>query len=63
MDSPVPPAHLLLGREGIDNVEKQLRSILQEIDLWRQTGVGADFGGSDAAQPIRSAHTPGVVPP
>jgi NAD(P)-dependent dehydrogenase (short-subunit alcohol dehydrogenase family) len=48
LDSPTPPAHLVLGREGIDNVERQLRSILHEIDLWRQTGLGADFDGSAA---------------
>jgi len=51
LESPTPPAHLVLGREGIDNVEKQLRSILHEIDDWRQTGLAADFGGSVAAPP------------
>jgi len=28
---------------------RQLQSILHEIDLWRQTGLGADFGGGGAA--------------
>jgi NAD(P)-dependent dehydrogenase (short-subunit alcohol dehydrogenase family) len=60
LDSPAPPAHLVLGREGIDNVERQLRSILHEIDLWRQTGLGADFAGSGAAQTVRPAHMPGA---
>ena len=43
MQSPAPPAHLVLGREGIDNVEKHLRSMLSELELWRETSVGADF--------------------
>jgi NAD(P)-dependent dehydrogenase (short-subunit alcohol dehydrogenase family) len=63
LDSPAPPAHLVLGREGIDNVERQLRSTLHEIDIWRQTGLGTDFGDSGAVQSIRSAHTPDMAPP
>jgi len=43
LESATPPAHLVLGREGVDNVEKQLRSMLNEIDQWRQTSLGADF--------------------
>jgi NAD(P)-dependent dehydrogenase (short-subunit alcohol dehydrogenase family) len=43
LQSPTPPAHLVLGREGIDNVERQLRSMLSELQLWRQAGVAADF--------------------
>ncbi len=43
LDSAAPPAHLVLGREGINNVERQLRSMLNEIDLWRQTSLGTDF--------------------
>ncbi len=41
--SPTRPAHLVLGRQGLDRVEKQLRSILNELDLWRQTSLSADF--------------------
>jgi NAD(P)-dependent dehydrogenase (short-subunit alcohol dehydrogenase family) len=43
MQSPAPPAHLVLGREGIDNVERHFRSMLSELELWRETSVGADF--------------------
>lgn len=43
LQSPTPPAHLVLGREGIDNVEKELRSMLSELAIWRKAGLGADF--------------------
>jgi len=43
LQSPTRPAHLMLGREGLGRVEKQLRSILNELDLWRQTSLSADF--------------------
>jgi len=33
----------VLGRAGMENVEKQLRSMLQEIDLWRAVSLSADF--------------------
>jgi len=33
----------VLGREGVENVERQLRSMLNDIDHWRQTSLGADF--------------------
>lgn len=38
-----PPHHLVLGREGFDNVKNQLRSMLQEIDLWRETSLATDY--------------------
>lgn len=41
--SPRPPRHLVLGREGIENVQKQLHSILQELDLWKDTSLAADY--------------------
>ena len=43
LQSPTPPRHLVLGRAGMENVEKQLRSMLQEIDLWRAVSLSADF--------------------
>jgi hypothetical protein len=43
VQSPTPPRHLVLGREGFDNVENQLRSMLQEVDLWKATSLGADY--------------------
>jgi hypothetical protein len=43
LQSPTPPRHLVLGRAGVDNVENQLRSMLQEVDLWRAASLGADY--------------------
>jgi NAD(P)-dependent dehydrogenase (short-subunit alcohol dehydrogenase family) len=43
LQSPSPPRHLVLGRVGLDNVEDQLRSMLQEADLWRATSLDADY--------------------
>jgi NAD(P)-dependent dehydrogenase (short-subunit alcohol dehydrogenase family) len=42
LQSPTPPRHLVLGRVGFNNVENQLRSLLQEANLWRATSLGAD---------------------
>ena len=38
-----PPSHLVLGREGLENVEKQLRSMLAGCEAWRSTSLSADF--------------------
>jgi NAD(P)-dependent dehydrogenase (short-subunit alcohol dehydrogenase family) len=43
VQSPTPPRHLVLGRAGFDNVDSQLRSMLQEVDLWKATSLGADY--------------------
>ncbi len=43
LQSPTPPRHLVLGKAGFDNVENQLRSLLQEADLWKATSLGADY--------------------
>ena len=43
VQSPAPPRHLVLGRVGFDNVEGHLRSMLQEVDLWKPTSLGADY--------------------
>jgi len=43
LQSPNPPRHLVLGRAGFDNVENQLRSMLNEIDAWKATSLAADF--------------------
>jgi hypothetical protein len=43
LQSPTPPRHLVLGHAGFDNVENQLRSLLQEADLWKATSLGADY--------------------
>ena len=31
------------GHAGFDNVENQLRSLLQEADLWKATSLDADY--------------------
>ena len=38
-----PPRHLVLGAMGIENVRKSLAETLEEIDAWKQTGLGADY--------------------
>jgi len=43
VQSPKPPRHLVLGRQGFDNVENQLRSMLQEVDRWKATSLSADY--------------------
>jgi len=43
LQSAAPPHHLVLGQAGVETVEKQLRSMLQEVDLWKTTSLGADF--------------------
>jgi NAD(P)-dependent dehydrogenase (short-subunit alcohol dehydrogenase family) len=43
VQSPAPPLHLVLGRAGFDIVESQLRSMLQEVDRWKPTSLGADY--------------------
>jgi NAD(P)-dependent dehydrogenase (short-subunit alcohol dehydrogenase family) len=43
LQSPEPPRHLVLGREGFERVENQLHAMLQEVDLWRGTSLSADY--------------------
>jgi NAD(P)-dependent dehydrogenase (short-subunit alcohol dehydrogenase family) len=43
LQSPTPPRHLVLGHAGLDNVENQLRSLLEETDLWKATSLGTDY--------------------
>ncbi len=43
VQSQEPPKHLVLGREGHDVVEKQLRSMLTEVDRWKKTSLSADY--------------------
>ena len=43
LESPLPPQHLVLGREGFENVERQLRSELDQIELWKEVSFGADY--------------------
>ena len=43
VQSAAPPRHLVLGRAGLDMVEKELRSRREELARWRSTGAGTDF--------------------
>jgi NAD(P)-dependent dehydrogenase (short-subunit alcohol dehydrogenase family) len=38
-----PPRHLVLGAFGVDAVAGRLRGSLEEIERWRDVGVGTDF--------------------
>jgi hypothetical protein len=43
IQSPGPPRHLVLGRAGLRNVKNKLQSMLQEIEAWQETSLGADY--------------------
>jgi NAD(P)-dependent dehydrogenase (short-subunit alcohol dehydrogenase family) len=43
LESPTPPAHFVLGRNGIENAESQLRSMLNDIERWRETSLATDY--------------------
>jgi NAD(P)-dependent dehydrogenase (short-subunit alcohol dehydrogenase family) len=43
LESSNPPHHLVLGREGYENVDRQLRSMLEEMKIWRPLGLSTDF--------------------
>ena len=43
LQSSTPPRHLVLGHAGFENVEHQLRALLQEADIWKATSLGADY--------------------
>ncbi|MBY6263774.1 oxidoreductase [Azospirillum sp. 412522] len=38
-----PPLRLVFGRPALDGVRGKLRSVLDEIDAWEKTTLGADF--------------------
>nr|WP_295838650.1 oxidoreductase [uncultured Azospirillum sp.] len=38
-----PPLRLVLGRPALEGVRGKLRSVLDEIDAWEKTTLGADF--------------------
>ncbi|GAB3674330.1 oxidoreductase [Salinisphaera aquimarina] len=40
---PNPPHHLVLGAWGVDKVEGYLKSVLDEIDAWRDVSVATDY--------------------
>jgi NAD(P)-dependent dehydrogenase (short-subunit alcohol dehydrogenase family) len=43
VQSPAPPRHLVLGRIGFEGVENKLRTLLQEMDRWKTSSLGADY--------------------
>lgn len=43
VESPNPPRHLVLGAFGVEAVRGKLMSVVEEIDAWRETSLGADF--------------------
>lgn len=49
VQSPTPPRHLVLGHQGFDNVETQLHSMLEEVDLWKATSLSADYPAAAGA--------------
>jgi NAD(P)-dependent dehydrogenase (short-subunit alcohol dehydrogenase family) len=38
-----PPLRLVLGKPGLDLVYKKLESVKTDLDMWRETTLGADF--------------------
>jgi len=40
---PAPPEHLVLGREGVENVERQLRRELEQIERCKEISLSADY--------------------
>ncbi len=42
-ENSAPPAHLVLGKFGLDAVTDKLRKTLAEVEAWRETGLATDF--------------------
>jgi len=38
-----PPRHLVLGAFGVEAVRGKLAGVIEEIDAWKETSLGADF--------------------
>lgn len=43
VESPNPPAHLLLGSDALRLVEQKLASLRADIDAWRPVTLSTDF--------------------
>ncbi len=43
LQSPAPPHHLVLGRQGLEVARNQLTSMLREFDAWQETSLSADY--------------------
>ena len=47
MEAENPPRHLVLGAFGVDAVRGKLAGVIEEIDAWKETSLGADFPESE----------------
>ncbi|MGI4854225.1 MAG: oxidoreductase [Janthinobacterium lividum] len=43
-----PPLRLVLGKPGLELVEKKLQAVQKDLDTWRQTTLAADFPADEA---------------
>jgi len=43
VESQNPPRHLVLGAFGVEAVRSKLAGVIEEIDAWKETSLGADF--------------------
>jgi NAD(P)-dependent dehydrogenase (short-subunit alcohol dehydrogenase family) len=43
VQSQTPPKHLVLGAFGVQAVRGKLTEVIGEIDLWKETSLGADY--------------------
>jgi len=46
VETPNPPLHLLLGRNGLDRVRQKLDDLQRSIDAWEAVTLAADFPAS-----------------
>jgi len=46
LQSPTPPHHLVLGRQGLEIARNQLTAMLQEFELWKETSLSADYAAA-----------------
>lgn len=46
VDSPKPPLHLILGADGYQRTRQMLDAFAAELEAWKATTVGADYGDS-----------------
>ena len=50
LQSPTPPRHLVLGRQGLEIAQGQLTAMLQEFEQWRETSLSADYPAAAGAE-------------
>jgi NAD(P)-dependent dehydrogenase (short-subunit alcohol dehydrogenase family) len=43
VEAPNTPRHLVLGAFGVETVRGKLASVIEEIDAWKETSLGADY--------------------